>query len=229
MWETTFHSAFKYNIIRIIVTYHNHNSRISITTVYIHMQTTQYKYTGGLRCSGTNHLLTSEFGSLTRGERQFLKVFRNHTMLTTPQHSAHLVVWTQFLNTRVRTQLPSSRVHSQLPTAWLDSNFTPSWSDPNFNCLPLRQTIKLSVYMVQSQLPTASFSKSSNSQDHCFQAWRHLLSSSFPIWGLLWQLWLSYLLRASVNCTQCLCTWTKSRIVQNPIKLNDKIQLTKND
>ena len=30
------------------------------------------------------HLFTSEFGSSTRGERLFLKVFRNHTMLTIP-------------------------------------------------------------------------------------------------------------------------------------------------
>ena len=46
---------------------------------------------------------------------------------------------------------------------------------------------------------------------------------SFSIWGLLWQLWLSYPLRTSVDCTQCLCTWTKSRIVQSPTKLNDEI------
>ena len=46
---------------------------------------------------------------------------------------------------------------------------------------------------------------------------------SFPIWGLLWQLWLSYPLRSSVDCTQCPCTWSKSRIVQSPTKLNDKI------
>ena len=30
------------------------------------------------------HLLTSDFGSSTLGERKFLKVFRNYTMLTTP-------------------------------------------------------------------------------------------------------------------------------------------------
>ena len=46
---------------------------------------------------------------------------------------------------------------------------------------------------------------------------------SFSIRGLLWQLWLSYPLHASVDCTQCLCTWTKTRIVQSPTKLNDKI------
>ena len=45
----------------------------------------------------------------------------------------------------------------------------------------------------------------------------------FPIWGLLWQFWLSYPLRASVNCAQWLCTWTKSQIVQRPTKPNDKI------
>ena len=45
----------------------------------------------------------------------------------------------------------------------------------------------------------------------------------FTIWGLLWQLWLSYPLRPSVNCTQCLCTWTKSRILISPTLLNDKI------
>ena len=34
--------------------------------------------------------------------------------------------------------------------------------------------------------------------------------------------WLSYPLRPSVNWAQCLRTWTKSRIVQSPTKLNDK-------
>ena len=71
---------------------------------------------------------------------------------------------------------------------------------------------------------------------HLVSNWRvfqntQILSPSLPgmtsftlhsIYGLL-QLWLSYPLRASVNCTQYLCTWTKSRIVQSPTKLNDKI------
>ena len=46
-----------------------------------------------LRCSGTNRLLISDFSSSTGGERQFLKVFPNPTMLTPPQHLAHLVVF----------------------------------------------------------------------------------------------------------------------------------------
>ena len=52
---------------------------------------------------------------------------------------------------------------------------------------------------------------------------------SFTLWGLSWQLWLTYPLRTNEDCTQCLCTWTKSRIVQSPTKLNAKIPLTKND
>ena len=71
--------------------------------------------------------------------------------------------------------------------------------------------------------PTDCFSKSPNSQP--IASGHDILHTPapFPIWGLLWQLWLSYPLRASVDCTQCLCTWTKSRIVQSPTKLNDII------
>ena len=80
-----------------------------------------------------------------------------------------------------------------------------------------------SSYMARSHLPTNVFFKIPKFSAHRFQAWRHSHSSPFPIWGLLWQLWLSYPLCISINCTQCLCTWTKSRIVQSPTKLNDKI------
>ena len=37
-----------------------------------------------------NRLLFSDYGSSTRGERQFLKVFRNYTMLTTPSNVRHI-------------------------------------------------------------------------------------------------------------------------------------------
>ena len=45
----------------------------------------------------------------------------------------------------------------------------------------------------------------------------------FPVWGLLWQWWLSYPLRTSVNCTQCYAHELLTRIVQSQTKLNDKI------
>ena len=129
----------------------------------------------------------------TWGERQFLKVFPNHTMLTTPP---------KFGISRGPILISQLVVGLQLLTIIVAPNFSPSWSDPNFNCLPLRWTTQLSAYTAQSQLTTESFSKSSNSQDHCFLAWRHSHSSLFPIWGLSWQLWLPYSLHASVNCTQ---------------------------
>ena len=118
-----------------------------------------------------------------------LKSLLRHTMLTIPKRLAHVVVHSQFLNIIV------------------GPNFSPSWSKPNFNCLLQWQTTQLSAYIVHSQLPTVFFLKSSNSQDHCFRAWRHSHSSPdvihtpalFPIWGLLWQLWLSYPLHASVK------------------------------
>ena len=81
----------------------------------------------------------------TRRETQFLKVFRNYTMLTTHQPSTHLVVQSQFLNIMVGPHLLNIMV---------GPNFSPSWSDPNFNCLPFRQTTQLSAYMAQCKLPT---------------------------------------------------------------------------
>ena len=104
------------------------NEGVLLYTMHIHLQTTQYKTQADSVVQIQTHLLTSGFGSLTRGERQFLKVFHNHTMLTTPPTFTHLVV--QFLNTMV---------------------------GPNFNCLPLRQTTQLSAYIVQNQLPILFF------------------------------------------------------------------------
>ena len=85
--------------------------------IQMHIQLHKHN-TGGLSVVQVRtHLLTSGFGSSTRGERQFLKVFCNHTMLTTSQRSAHLVVQSQFLNTMVLAQ------------------FLTSLSDPNFSTL----------------------------------------------------------------------------------------------
>ena len=130
----------------------------------------------------------------------------------------------------------------QLST-WPKSTFQLDWSpfDNQLDWSPVKTQLLLSIYMAQVDYqldwspvnyqldwPTAetqltSFSKYPNSQPI---ASRHDVVHTpvpFPIWGLLWQLWLSYPLRTSVNCTQCLCTWTKSQIVQSPTKLNDKI------
>ena len=76
----------------------------------------------------------------------------------------------------------------------------------------------------QSRISTNIFFKITKSSAHCFRAWRHSHPSPiFYLGFLLRHLWLSYPLRASVNCTQCVCTCNKSRIAQSPTKPNDKI------
>ena len=77
---------------------------------------------------------------------------------------------------------------------------------------------------VKSQL--TAFSKITKFSAHRFRAWRHSHPSNISyLWFLLWHLWLSYLLRACVNCTQCVGAPAPalSRIVHNPTKPNDKI------
>ena len=64
-------------------------------------------------------------------------------------------------------------------------------------------------------ISTASFSKSSNSQDHLFRAWLHP-PSNFLSGGLLWQWWLSYPLHRSVNSTNWLCTWAPNPNTSKP-------------
>ena len=100
----------------------------------------------------------------TRREIQFLKVFHNHTMLTTSFNGQNPTLCPNGRNSTIIFHGPTSK--SQLPgrTPLLHTmvglNFsTPSWSDPNFNCLPQRQTTQLSVYIAQSQLPTDLFLK----------------------------------------------------------------------
>ena len=70
-------------------------------------------------------------------------------------------------------------------TGWEPKNFTTATTIENSTlCLELQ---KLEIYasMVQFQLSTDSFSKSSNCQDHLFQAWRHPHSSPISCLGFI--------------------------------------------
>ena len=70
----------------ILLCSHNHNQSQQYYK-YIFRQkqaNTNTKYRRTLLLHVRTVLLISDFSSSTRGERQFLKVFRNHTMLTTP-------------------------------------------------------------------------------------------------------------------------------------------------
>ena len=61
----------------------------------------------------------------------------------------------------------------------------------------------------QSQISTNCFFEITKFSAHRFRAWRHSHPSPISHLGFLWHLWFSYPLRASVNCTQCVCTCTK--------------------
>ena len=78
------------------------------------------KYTGELPVVQVRtHLLTSDFGSSTRGERQLLNVFRNHT---TPRCSIHLTVQSQFLNIIVGPQLLTITVGPQFQLSAIEAD-----------------------------------------------------------------------------------------------------------
>ena len=107
------------------------------------------------------------------------------TMLTPSQRTAHLVaeIW--------KTQLFDSMAIS--PTEWQRTQFSmPQWQRTQFSMpqwqrtqssMPQWQRTQLSFAMVQCQLSTDSFTKSSNSQDHLFRAWRHPHSSLISCLG----------------------------------------------
>ena len=137
---------------------------ISLTTVHIQMQIQGNTKHRRLRCSGTNRLLISGFGSSTRGETQFLKLFCNHTMLTTYFNGRNLTLCPKGRNSTIvfhgptsKSQLPGRTPTSQHDGRNSTSTVSHNGRQPNF--LPTWFTVNL---------PTHSFSKSSNSQDHRF-------------------------------------------------------------
>ena len=109
----------------------------------------------------------------TRRETQFLKVFRNHTMLTTPLTFGIS-----------RSPISISQHHGRNSTSAVylngrEPNCLPTWSK-GISQLTLFQNLQI--------LRTIA-------SGHDF----FHTPASFPIWGLLWQLWLSYPLHASVK------------------------------
>ena len=159
---------------------------ISITTVHIQMQIQGNTKLRRLRCSGTNAFINFWLHFFDARRETILKSLSTDTILITPQRSAHLVVQYQFLNTMVGPQLLNIIVHPNFSTLWSDSSFSPSSSELNwifFQNLPNSQPI-------------------SSGHDVIYTP------ATYPVWGLLWQCWLSYPLRASVNCTNWLHTWT---------------------
>ena len=149
-------------------------------------------------------------------------------MLTTSFNGRNLTLCPNGRNSTIVFHGPTSKI----PIVWSDPNFSTPWKDPKFNCLSKWQKTQLSAYIVQSQpskclahsqLQTASFSKSSNSQDHRFWAWSHSHSSPISYLGFIMTIVIVISFARERKLYPMLCTWTKSRIVQSPIKLNYKI------
>ena len=215
---------------------------ISITTV-IHANTKHNKQTQKhrqLRCSGTNVLLTSWLQFVDTRREAILKSLSYHTMLTTSFNGRNPILCPIGRNSTIvfhgptsksklpgRTptsqyhgRYPTSHHHGRTPTSHYHGRTPTSHyhgrTPTSTVCLNSREPNCLSTWpTVNSQLQILRTIASGHDAFHT--------PASFPIWGLLWQLWSSYPLRASVNCAQYQCTWTKSRIVQSPTKSNDKI------
>ena len=98
---------------------HNHND-INNNSIYTNANTGKYKtqVTPLFRYEPFINFWLRFFD--TRRETQFLKVFRSHTMLTTPRHISwsNLNFWLRFFDTRRETQfLKVFRNHTMLKTS----------------------------------------------------------------------------------------------------------------
>ena len=133
-------------------------------------------------------------------ETQFLKVFRNHTMLTPPLKfgTSRGVLRSQFISAGRDRKNITLRI-------------------PNYRLSALMAETQLSASMVQCQLPNCLFFKIIKFSGTSLPG---MTSSSlqphFLSQGSLWQWWLSYPFRASVNCTNWLYTWTLNPVSSKP-------------
>ena len=155
---------------------------ISITTVHIHMQIQRRT----LCCSSKNAFINFWLQLFdTRGETQFLKVFRNHTILTTPP---------TFGTSRGVLDLNSSSLVGTRNGRKLNSMAENSILCPNgrssivcqhgpISISPLHGQTSTSQH--QGRTPTKSFSKFSKFSAHLFWAWHHLHSSLISCLGFI--------------------------------------------
>ena len=113
-------------------------------------------------------LLTSDFGSSTRGERHS-SYYADHTIWP-PTRVAHLAMFWISVGRDPKIPTTSFNSQSQLSTQ--------------------RQRTQLSASMVQCQLSTVLFE---NLQIlRTISSWHDVIHNSapFPVWGLLWRCWL---------------------------------------
>ena len=129
----------------------------------------------------------------TRGERQFLKAYANHTILTPCQRAAHLVTFkTTIYLCRSRSEKLNHRRNGRKLNSRLNGRISTLWSS----------TFEYPSATLNGRISTDVLSKSSTSHSHLFRAWRHPHSNTISCLGGYYdKQWLSYPLRASVNLT----------------------------
>ena len=129
-------------------------------------------------------LLTSDFGSSTRGEWHNL-YYADHTIWP-HQLATHLVMFKGSVN-RDPKKLNCCRNGRKLNSMAENSNLCPNG--------------RKSIVCLHGPMSTFNwlFLKSSNSQPISPGHDVIQTPASFPVWGLLWQWWLSYPLRTSVK------------------------------
>ena len=133
---------------------------ISITTVLqIHMHEQANTYV--LRCSGPNAFINFLTSVHRHGERDTIL-----TMLTPSPRAVHLVVF----------KISVSKDPKILTTAATVENSTLCPNGRELNCLPPWSNVYHQLTL---------FSKSLNSQDHHFRAWRHPHSSLISCLGFI--------------------------------------------
>ena len=104
--------------------------------------------TGGLCCSGTNGLLTSGFGSSTRGKRHN-SYYADHTIWP-HQRAAHLAMFKIFVCRDPKNS--TLRLNSRIPTTQLHGRKLNSLC-PNgreLNCLPAWSNVKFQLTLFQN-------------------------------------------------------------------------------
>ena len=147
----------------------NHNSNTIHTFKYSQIQ---MQVQEGSAVQVQTHLLNSDFSSLTWGERHN-SYYADHTIWP-HKCAAHPVMFKISVCRDPKKPTTSSTLNGMAET-------------------------QLSARIVQCQLLTESFSKSPNSQP--ISSGHDVIHTPalFPVWGLLWQWWLSYPLRVSVK------------------------------
>ena len=161
---------------------------------------TSYKIDRWLFCSGTNVYQLMDFLRHEEGDT-ILKGLSYHTMLTTPEGSVHLVEFLISIHLRSSgpeklNRMPQRSKPQQLNSMVVNPILYPTMAETKLS--PAWPTVN-SKLIVSQNLQILRTIASGHDVIHT--------PATFPICGLLWQLWWSYPSCASAKLQPMLCTW----------------------